>query len=490
MKIALVSPEIVPFAKTGGLADVAGALPKALAKLGMEVVVVMPRYKSVDEKKFGLVRHVKKVSAFMDDRRVEAGIFEGRLPGGVKAYFLDVPEYYWRDQLYGTPQGDFPDNAERFMYFAKAVPELLKAVEFRPDIVHVNDWQSGLVPLYLKEFYKDDPFFEGTGTILTVHNLGYQGVFWAEDMHLTGLGWEYFTPETLEFYGKINVMKAGLLYSDIINTVSKTYSKEIQTEQYGYGLEGVLKVRSDDLYGIVNGIDYDEWDPTKDKDLYHDFGTGDVKGKETNKKALKADLGLAAGKKPLFGIITRLADQKGLDILSEAMDEMLAMDLQFVLLGTGEEKYHKLYTSIAKKRPKQVSVTIGFDNKLAKRIYAGSDVFLMPSAYEPCGLGQLISLRYGTVPLVRKTGGLADTVKNFSPKTGAGNGFVFTDYTKKALLKAVRAAVAMYEDKKAWKALVTGAMSEDHSWDSSAREYIKLYNKAVATARQRVKTAA
>ncbi len=483
MKIALASPEVVPFAKTGGLADVSGALPKALAKLGAEVVVVMPRYKAVDMMKFGLINTMKKVSAVMDDRRVESTVYEGKLPGGVKTYFIDNPAYYGRDQLYGTPQGDYPDNAERFIYFCKAIPEVLKAVGFKPDVLHVNDWQTGLAPLYLKEAYKDDTFFEGTGTIITVHNMGYQGVFWAEDMHLTGLGWDHFTPDGLEFYGKMNMMKAGLVYSDLINTVSKTYSKEIQTEEYGYGLDGVLRARSKDLYGIVNGIDFDEWDPAKDKALYQNYGPGDVKGKQANKKALKEDLGLAPGNKPLFGIISRLADQKGLDILSGAMDGILKTGAQFVLLGTGEEKYHHLFAALKKKRPKQVSVTLGFDARLANRIYAGSDVFMMPSRYEPCGLGQLISLRYGTLPLVRKTGGLADTVKNFSPRTGSGNGFVFTDYSTGALMKAVRAALAAYEDKKAWNGLVKRGMSEDNSWDQSAREYIKLYKKAAGKAR-------
>jgi len=478
MRIAFVSPEVVPFAKTGGLADVSGALPKALARLGMEVVVVMPRYKAVDIKKFGLKDTKLKVSAPVDKETVEAKLYEGGLPGGVKVYFLDVPRYFDRDQLYGTPTGDYPDNAERFTWFSKAVPGVLKAVGFSPDIVHVNDWQSGFVPLFLKAFHKDDPLLGGAATVLTVHNMGYQGTFWAEDMHLTGLGWEYFTPSGIEFYGKMNVMKAGLIYSDVINTVSKGYSKEIQTPEYGCGLDGVLRARSADLYGIVNGIDYDEWDPETDKDIAVNFSQGDIKGKQANKKALQKELGLTQGKAPLFGIITRLADQKGLDILSESLDEMMEMGVQLALLGTGEEKYHTLFSNLAKKRPKQVSVTLGFDGKLAKRIYAGSDAFLMPSRYEPCGLGQLISLRYGTVPLVRKTGGLADTVKNYNPKTGKGNGFVFTEYSSKAFLRSVKAALAAYDDKDVWNKLIGQGMAEDHSWESSARDYVKLYEKA------------
>ncbi len=485
MKVAIVSPEVVPFAKTGGLADVAGALPKALAELGLEVVVVMPRYRQVDAKKFGLKNTGKRIYADTSGRKVGAAIFEAALDSGVKTWFIDVPEYYDRDNLYGTAAGDYPDNAERFTYFSKAVPETLKAMGFRPDVVHINDWQSALVAVYIRDLHKNDPFFKGTGTLYTVHNLGYQGQFWAYDMHLTGLGWEYFNIDGLEFYGNINLMKAGLVYSDIINTVSKTYSKEIQTEEFGHGMDGVLRMRSADLYGIVNGIDYDEWDPSTDKDIYKTYGPGDLKGKLANKDALKKELGLSPGKAPLFGIISRLADQKGLDILSKAMDELLSLGVQFMLLGTGEQKYHDLYEALAKKRPKQVSATIGFDARLAKRIYAASDVFLMPSRYEPCGLGQLISLRYGTIPLVRKTGGLADTVKNFGPRTGRGNGFVFTEYSSGAFVKAARAAVKAYGDKKAWKALVGRAMEEDHSWASSAKGYEGLYKKAVRKAAAR-----
>ena len=482
MKIAICSPEVLPFSKTGGLADVAGALPKALSKIGLEIAVVTPLYKTVDRAKHKIVDTGKKVSAEMDGRPVEAGIFEGSLPGGAKVYFIDMPQYYGRDHLYGTSAGDDPDNAERFIYLAKIIPEVLKAVGFKPDVVHSNDWQTGLVPLFLDTVYRDDPFFGDTGTLYTVHNLGYQGVFWAIDMHWTGLGWEYFTPGGMEFYGKLNLMKAGLVYSDIINTVSKTYSREIQTPEYGYGLEGVLGKRAADLYGIVNGIDYDEFDPVKDSKIYKNYSAEDISGKAENKKALKAELGLATGNSPLFGIISRLADQKGFDILTESLDGLLKMGAQVAILGTGEEKYHQLLSGLSKKLPKQVSVTLGFDLTLAERIYAGSDVFMMPSRYEPCGLGQLISLRYGTIPMVRKTGGLADTVKNYSPKTGKGNGFVFTDYSSAAFLKAAKAAVKAYGDKKVWKGLVTSAMQEDNSWESSAREYVKLYKRAVQKA--------
>ena len=350
MKIAYPS---LSFAKTGGLADVAGALPKALAKLDVETCVVMPLYKAVDRAKWGLKKTAKKAAAKMDGKAVEAAIWEGELPGGVRAFFVDTPKYYDRDVLYGTAKGDLPDNAERFMYFSKIIPEVLKAVDFRPDVIHANDWQTGFVPLYLNTLYANDPFFKDTGTVFTVHNLGYQGKFWANDWHLTGLGWEYFTPEGLEFYGDINILKGGLVYSDIINTVSKTYSKEIQTPEFGYGLEGVLKKRAEDLYGIVNGIDYEEWNPETDKHLYNNYGAGDVKGKQANKKALKEELHLAAGNKPLFGIISRLADQKGLDLIAGAIDEMMEMDLQVVVLGTGEEKYHKLLDPRGKRPPEE-----------------------------------------------------------------------------------------------------------------------------------------
>ncbi len=498
MKIAVCSSEVYPFAKTGGLADVAGALPKALSRLGVETCAVMPLYKVIDRVKWGLKKTGKTAKAKMDGKDVEAAIWEAALPGATgagrlapaRAFFAEVPKYYDRDVLYGTPKGDLPDNAERFIYFSKIIPEVLKAVDFQPDVIHANDWQTGLAALYMKTLYEGDPFFRDSGTLFTVHNIGYQGKFWALDWHLVGLGPEYFNPEGLEFYGDINCLKGGLVYSDIINTVSKTYSKEIQTPEFGYGLEGVLKKRAADLYGIVNGIDYDEWNPETDKNLYRNYGLGDLRGKQANKKALKDELGLAAGTKPLFGIISRLADQKGLDLIASAIDEMMSLNLQVVVLGAGEEKYHKLLADVARKRPKNISVNLTFDARLAARIYAASDVFMMPSRYEPCGLGQLISLRYGTIPLARKTGGLADTVKNYSPKTGRGNGFVFTDYSPKAFLKAVKAALSAYDDKTGWKNLVLAAMKEDNSWDKSAREYIKLYGKAAEAAKERQEKAA
>ena len=488
MNVAIASPEVYPFSKTGGLADVAGALPKALAGLGVNVAVVTPLHKVVDREKYGLKNTGRTASARMDDRDVECGIWEGSLPGGVRVFFVDAPEYFDRKDLYRTKDADgkdmdFPDNAERYFYFSKVVFEVLRVMEFRPDVLHLNDWQTAMSAAYLRAFYGSDPFFENTGSVFTVHNLGYQGIFGSFDMHLTGLGWDNFTPDGIEYYGSINTLKAGFVYSDIINTVSKTYAREIQTEEFGYGLQGVLTDRADDLYGIVNGIDYEVFDPETDPALYTNFGPADIKGKRANRKSLKADLGLAAGNSPLFGMISRLADQKGLDILSESIEDIVKMGGQVVILGTGEEKYHLLLTEIANRHPKHVSVTLGFDLKLANRIYAASDIFLMPSLYEPCGLSQLISLRYGTVPLVRKTGGLADTVKNYSAKTGKGNGFVFAEYSKKGLMKAVKAAFDAFADEKAWKALITAGMAADNSWDNSAKEYLKLYKKAAVKAK-------
>jgi len=480
MRIALVSPEVVPFAKTGGLADVAGALPKALDKQGIETIVIMPKYGSIDEAKFGLKFTGRKVSADMDGKTVEARIYEAPIPGteGVVTYFIDAPQYYHRDNLYGTSDGDYPDNAARFMFFSKAVMLTLKEIGFKPDVIHLNDWQSALVTAYVKEARREDKFFAKTATLYTVHNLGYQGQFWAYDMGLTGLGWEHFNPEGLEFYGDINLMKGGLKYADIINTVSETYAEEIQTPEYGHGMDGVLKTRSEDLYGIVNGIDFEDWDPATDTDIYRPYKPGDLRGKRANKRELKKEVGLAPGKAPLFGIITRLADQKGLDILSESIPEMLKLGIQMVILGTGEQKYHDLLSAIARKKPKKLYLKLGFDAKLARRIYAASDVFMMPSRYEPCGLGQLISYRYGAVPLVRKTGGLADTVKNYSPNTGRGTGFVFREPAAPAFMKAVKAALKTYTNQAVWTELVKRGMAMDNSWETSAKKYIKLYRKA------------
>ncbi|MBI3600762.1 MAG: glycogen synthase GlgA [Nitrospinae bacterium] len=501
MKILIASPEIVPFAKTGGLADVTGALPKAIERLGEDVAAIMPKYKTVDEKKFGLEYTGKNIRVPISNRIEEAKIYQGYInsqeSGGrtgvppvsrqskIPIYFIEKNEYYDREYLYGTPQGDYPDNAERFIYFSRAVLEACKVIGFKPDIIHCNDWQTGMVPVYLKTLYKDDPFFKDTAAIFTVHNIGYQGLFWHFDMHLTNLGWDIFTPEGIEFYGKINILKGGIIYSDVITAVSKTYSLEIQTEEYGRGLDGVLRKRKDDLYGVINGIDYEEWNPETDKHLAARYSIDDLSGKWECKKDLLNIYGLTPSKEiPVIAAISRLDEQKGFDLITEVIADLMKLEFQFIFLGTGKEKYQKIFEDIGKKYPLKAGIKIGFDNALAHKIEAGADMFLMPSRYEPCGLNQLYSFKYGTIPIVRATGGLNDTVENYDPtlprRAGEreGNGFKFSEYSSKELLSVIERAVDVYNDHIGWKELMNKAMGEDYSWGHSAREYVDLYRKA------------
>jgi starch synthase len=365
------------------------------------------------------------------------------------------------------------------------VLELCRAVRFRPDIVHCNDWQTGLVPLYLRTPYRNSEFLRGTRTVFTVHNLGYQGLFWHWDMRLTGLGWDVFTPDGIEFWSKLNFLKAGLVYSDVITTVSKTYSREIQTPEYGHGLDGVLAKRASDLFGIVNGIDNAIWNPAIDRAIAKTFSASRLAGKAACKKALFELAGLTPDADPIIGMVTRLVDQKGLDILTQALPEIMSLGVRLVILGTGDEKYHRVLTDAAGRYPGRVRVLLRYDDAIAKAIFAGCELFLMPSHYEPCGLGQMNALRYGAVPVVRKTGGLADTVKDYDPKTGGGTGFVFEDYSAEALVDCLRRALEVYGDQPRWKRLVRNGMQQDFSWEHSAKEYVKVYRKAMRKNRGR-----
>ncbi|MCU0666631.1 MAG: glycogen synthase GlgA [Candidatus Omnitrophica bacterium] len=459
MKIAVCASEVVPFAKTGGLADVAGALPIALEEAQQEVVIITPFYKITREGKFNL-------------KKIKDGLWCSVIGKNVKVYFLENDLYFNRDALYMDKTGDYKDNLERFSFYSKKALELLKEIDFRPDIIHVHDWQACLAAVYLKTIYRDDPFYKSTSSVLTIHNIGYQGLFAKDEYPKLGLDWGYFNIEQLEYYDKINLLKGGIEFADKVNTVSRTYSQEIQTKEFGFGLEGVLTKRKDSLFGIVNGLDYQIWDPAKDKALAKKFSIANLTGKADCKNDLQKACGFPVNKDtPLFGIVSRLAGQKGFDILAQGIENICKMGLQLVILGTGEEKYHKLLLDMAKKYPKVISLNLKFDDVLAHKIYAGSDLFLMPSRYEPCGLGQLISLKYGTIPVVFKTGGLADTVNS-------KNGFVFDIYSKDALLSTVSCAIKAFNNKKSWSALVKKAMSEDFSWEQSAGEYIKLYKTA------------
>ncbi len=470
--------EAAPFAKTGGLADVAGSLPRAIASLGHEVSVVMPRYRRVDVRTFRL-KHIASFTVPLGTWKERCDVLKGTMDGNVAVYFIDKGVYYDRPGLYGTAQGDYSDNAERFIFFSRAIPELCSALNLRPDIIHCNDWQTGLVPLYLKERYGTTETLKKTKTVFTVHNLGYQGLFWHWDMRLTGLGWDVFTPEGIEFWGKMNLLKAGLVSADVITTVSKTYSKEIQTPEYGSGLEGVLLKRSADLYGIVNGIDYATYDPAHDRAIGRNYTALRLAGKAACKKKLLRLVSLTDSGNPLIGMVTRLVDQKGLDILTEALPELMSLGAGLVILGTGDPVYHRLLTDAADRYPGRMRVMLQYDDDLAKNIYAGCDLFLMPSQYEPCGLGQMIAQRYGTVPIVRRTGGLSDTVTDYDPRTGRGTGFLFDDYSAEALTECVRNALEVYGSRAKWRLLMQAGMKRDFSWEHSAKEYVKLYRMAM-----------
>ena len=459
MKIVICASEVFPFAKTGGLADVTGALPLALENLGQEVIVFMPKYQMVSEGKW----HLKKI---------KTGLFSTTMGKDIKVYFVEHNGYFNRPGLYGEKTGDYPDNLERFCFFCKKTLEFLKDIDFKPDIIHVHDWQTSLIPVYLKTIYKGSSFYKNIKTLLTIHNIGYQGLFPKEEFLKLGLDWSLFNIEGLEFYNQINLLKGGIIFSDAINTVSPTYSREIQTKEFGFGLEGVLSKKKDRLYGILNGIDYSVWDPLTDRLIFKNYSVQDLKGKYENKKELQRFCNLPSKDVALFGMVSRLAEQKGWDILAEAIDEICKLDLQLVILGTGDLKYHLILEKISKIYPQVCSIHLKFDEVLAHRIYAGSDVFLMPSKYEPCGLGQMISLKYGTLPLVFKTGGLADTVSE-------ENGFVFDNYKKEELVKKIKEALSLYKDKERWNLLVRRAFSYNFSWEESAKKYIELYQKLV-----------
>ncbi|MFH1458375.1 MAG: glycogen synthase GlgA [Candidatus Omnitrophota bacterium] len=459
MKILFASSEVVPFAKTGGLADVAGALPLALEALGEEVIIVLPRYKAISGSKFNL-------------QRIKEDISYSVIGKNIKVYFIEENKYFDRDGLYQDKTGDYKDNLERFCYYCARSLELLKEIHFRPDIIHVNDWQTCLIPVYLKTRYAQDPFFKNTRTVLTVHNIGYQGLFPKEEFPTLGLDWGVFTMEGLEYYGKINILKGGLEFSDLINTVSPTYALEIRTKEFGFGLEGVLNKRRDRLFGILNGLDYKIWNPETDPWIAKNFSLKTAQGKLKNKEDLQKICRLpVASDVPLVGIVSRLAQQKGFDILAQGLDSICRLNLQLVILGTGDLEYHQILKDMVKEYPKVISLHLKFDDCLAHKIYAGSDIFLMPSKYEPCGLGQMISFRYGTLPLVFKTGGLADTVSK-------DNGFVFEHYTKEELIKTITKAIATFKNKEKWKRLAAFAMQRNFSWEESAKKYLELYVKA------------
>lgn len=480
MKILFVASEVSPFAKTGGLADVTGSLPRALKKKGHDVRIIMPLYQCVEEDDF-TIRKVRKGVEITVNGEVRKGLLRQTSLDHIPVYLLENRDYFHRPELYGTPAGDYPDNSRRFGFFCRGVIELLKRMDFRPDVIHCHDWQTALIPVLLKYGHQEDPFYRKTALVYTIHNLAYQGVFEREALPDLGLDDSHFTIERLEFYNRINLMKGGILAADVVNTVSDTYCREIQTEEMGCGLEGVLRLRSHDLYGILNGIDYQEWNPATDPALFKKYTPSSLSGKAANKKGLQKALGLQqAADIPLLAMITRLSTQKGIDLLEKLLPRFARERLQLVILGTGDEKYMTMLKDFKETGAGNISIHLAFDTALSRRIYAGSDMFLMPSHYEPCGLGQLIALRYGSVPVVRKTGGLADTVFDRRDGVRDPNGFTFDDYTPEAFLEAITRALDAYRDRKSWDKMVRIGMHSDYSWEHSAGEYEALYEKALS----------
>jgi starch synthase len=479
--VLFIGSEALPFAKTGGLADVLGALPSALARLGWDATLVLPRYRGVTA---GVA--VARVNLVVGGFATVAEIYRAPLADGARALLVDVPELYDRDALYGIGNLDYPDNARRFAVLVRAALEFVAGRGARPSVVHAHDWQAALAPVYLRTLYATHLVLGGVPSVFTIHNLAYQGLFEPDWLPRLDLPWDQLAVDGLEYWGKISLLKGGINAADVITTVSRQYAREIQSPELGFGFDGILRRRSDDLVGILNGIDTATWDPSRDPFLPAPFSAEDLSGKRVAKRALLKRYGLPSDERalerPLVGMVSRMIDQKGFDLLAALAGELPGLDAAFVVLGTGEPRYQDFWRGLAGSHPDSFGAHIGFDEDLAHLIEGGADVFLMPSRFEPCGLNQMYSLRYGTVPIVRSVGGLADTVHE-APVRAEGptpNGFVFYDYTPQALLETIRRALASYQSKAAWRALQLAGMTQDYSWDRSAREYVRIYERAIA----------
>lgn len=476
MRVVMAAAEGVPFAKTGGLADVLGALPRALRRAGVDVSVVLPAYAGISRQRLPLRRLDVELAIPLANRILSARVLATVLDDDIPVYLIEADPYFARPGLYGTAAGDYPDNAERFAFFCRAIPALLGHLG-APHVLHCHDWQTAMAPAFLRLDGRRYPGLGGVRLVQTVHNVGYQGLFDRSHWPLLNLDWRYFTPEWLEFYGRINYLKGGLLTADALTTVSPTYAREIQTPELGYGLDGVLRARRGALLGILNGVDYSEWNPEHDRFIAAVYSAGDLAGKAGCKEDLQRVMGLRpVPATPVIGVVSRLAAQKGFDLIAEAIPALLRRDVQMVVLGAGDGEYARLLTDLQTRHRDRLAVRIAFDDALAHKIEAGSDIFLMPSRYEPCGLNQIYSLRYGTVPVVRATGGLEDTIHEFDPETGTGTGFKFKPYSAVALLECLERALALYQTPD-WPAIRRNGMLADFSWDRSAQAYVDLYRR-------------
>jgi starch synthase len=482
-RILMVTSEAVPFAKTGGLGDVAGALPLALARLGHDVTLVLPRYRGA-----GTGTAIDRVPITIGGRTFDVTFLEHLLADRARAVLVDCAELYGRSELYGVGNSDYPDNAVRFALLARAALELGTHGDRCPDVVHAHDWQAGLTPVYLRTLFANRSGLSGAATVFTIHNLAYQGLFPPIWMPALDLGWELFGIDGVEYWGKLSFLKAGINFSDIITTVSPRYAKEIQSPEFGFGFDGILGRRSNQLCGILNGIDVDVWNPEQDSYLPKTYGPDTLSEKSVSKRALLEAMGLpgtqAVFARPVVGMVSRLVDQKGFDLLAAVGDDLLTLDATFVLFGNGEARYKDTWQSLRDRAPDRVGVRFGFDERLAHLVEAGSDIFLMPSRFEPCGLNQMYSLRYGTVPVVHAVGGLDDTIDNWNPWKNTGTGFKFRAYTTEALRTTLEKALELYRKPKLWRTVQRAGMERNFSWDASAAGYVSVYEKAIRMRRK------
>lgn len=476
LKILILAAEIVPFAKVGGLADVVGALPKALKALGHDVRLVMPRYGQIDPERFNLTTVIDSLSIAMGEFSVPVSVRQATIGDDIPVYMIDAPRYFERENIYG-----YTDDGERFILFCRAALEAVRVLDWSPDVIHCHDWHTGIVPNWMHSTYRDDPFFAHAATVYTIHNLAYQGIFGYRILEVAGVAAQGFLyPQIVELANVVDIMGRGILFADAVTTVSPRYAQEILTPTFGERLDHLLRSRQDHLFGILNGIDYDEMNPATDRYILANFDAGALDRREENKAELQAYASLPQRPDvPLLAMISRLADQKGFDLLAQIFQPILAQGIQFVVLGIGDQHYHEMFQNLAARYPDQVAIFLTFNAELAQRIYAGSDMFLMPSRFEPCGLGQLIAMRYGSVPVVRAVGGLADTVQEYDPRSGEGNGFTFTNYDPWELFAAIVRALELFRFKDIWRTLQQRGMAADHSWTASARRYIEVYRDAI-----------
>jgi starch synthase len=478
MHIVFAASECAPWAKTGGLADVISALPRALARLGHKVTVFIPYYRQVAKAAPNAAVILPSVTIPFPSYNRFVRILDGGTADGVRTCFVDCPELFDRESFYATPSGDYPDNAERFGLFSRAVIEACKVMGV-PDIFHVHDWQAAMLAVMLRSIYFFDPVFRRVPAVLTIHNAGYQGWFPPRTMEKLLLPWDMFTFDKLEHYDTVDFLKGGIVYADAITTVSRRYAQEIQTSEFGNGLEGILRQRSGDLFGILNGVDYDEWDPATDSHIAAHYSAANLSGKKECRRDLLHAFGFEGigDDTAVIGVVSRFATQKGFDFIVEIMDKLVERDMVLLVLGNGEEYYERLLTEMANRYPARVRVQVKFDNVMAHKIEAGADIFLMPSRYEPGGLNQIYSLKYGTIPVVRATGGLEDTIDE--QPFGGGNGFKFWGYSASALLDALERALGTFRNKQEWTGMMKRGMAQDFSWDSPAKEYERVYERVV-----------